>query len=406
MVTDLSKDSRFNQLPFVAGPPFFKFYAGTPLTTTNGINIGSLFIIDNVVRPPLNVDQQAFIGSVAQIIMTHMEVFREAEERMKVMRMSRGLNAFVEGKSSLHAEDYPPRGSISHYESVINGQVETGDFLTPFVTQCRRATLGSEKTEHNCLDTCAFPAAPGNSANLSASASASPHRPHRPEPSESPIRNQGTSQSESDAEDSYEKEDIGHQKTIKRAANLLRQSLDLHDGGGVVFFDTAMNFDRGMLDTTTMSDGPVNEYLEAENKPASFSSRRHLRRHSSISFPGIFKRNGFGGDSEALTSQKPAGIIGFSTHNAAMGLKCGVEEPDSFTPLGEDSLQYFLNRYPRGKLWSFDEDGSLSSSEEELKPNEKTPLGKRESRNQRSQLIASMLQKHFPGGEYVKWLGG
>ena len=28
-VTDLSKDERFNQLTFVSGPPYFKFYAGT-----------------------------------------------------------------------------------------------------------------------------------------------------------------------------------------------------------------------------------------------------------------------------------------------------------------------------------------------------------------------------------------
>ena len=31
-VTDLSKDERFNQLPFVAGPPYFKYYAGTVST--------------------------------------------------------------------------------------------------------------------------------------------------------------------------------------------------------------------------------------------------------------------------------------------------------------------------------------------------------------------------------------
>ena len=31
-VTDLSKDEAFNQLPFVTGPPYFKYYAGTVST--------------------------------------------------------------------------------------------------------------------------------------------------------------------------------------------------------------------------------------------------------------------------------------------------------------------------------------------------------------------------------------
>lgn len=101
-VTDLSSDKRFNQLPFVTGAPYFKFYAGTPLTTKKGINIGSFFILDDEVRPNLTQDQEEFLNTLAQIAMKHMETTSEAEERKKIMRMSMGLNAFVEGNSHLH----------------------------------------------------------------------------------------------------------------------------------------------------------------------------------------------------------------------------------------------------------------------------------------------------------------
>ena len=101
-VTDLSADKRFNELPFVTGPPHFKFYAGTPLTTKRGVNIGSLFILDDTVRPCLKPEQEEFLGTIAQIVMKHMEITSEAEERKKVMRMSMGLNAFVEGQSHFH----------------------------------------------------------------------------------------------------------------------------------------------------------------------------------------------------------------------------------------------------------------------------------------------------------------
>ncbi|KAL8715606.1 MAG: hypothetical protein Q9220_000943 [cf. Caloplaca sp. 1 TL-2023] len=104
-VEDLSKDERFNQLPFVTGPPNFRFYAGTPLTTSNGINIGSLFILDDRVRPRLTASQERFLGTIAATIMGHMEVNRDAKERRKVLRMAKGLNAFVEGKASFSTSD-------------------------------------------------------------------------------------------------------------------------------------------------------------------------------------------------------------------------------------------------------------------------------------------------------------
>ena len=75
------------------------------MTTKRGINIGSVFIIDDLVRPPLSVDQEAFLGTISQTIMKHMETTSEAEERKKVMRLSHGMNAFVEGKTKLVLDD-------------------------------------------------------------------------------------------------------------------------------------------------------------------------------------------------------------------------------------------------------------------------------------------------------------
>ncbi|KAL9632319.1 MAG: hypothetical protein Q9204_003843, partial [Flavoplaca sp. TL-2023a] len=103
-VTDLSSDERFSQLPFVTGDPHFRFYAGTPLTTKNGVNIGSLFVLDTKVRPKLSPTQERFLGTIAATVMGHLEVNREAEERSKVLHMAKGLNAFVEGKSSFSPE--------------------------------------------------------------------------------------------------------------------------------------------------------------------------------------------------------------------------------------------------------------------------------------------------------------
>jgi hypothetical protein len=51
-VYDLAKDERFASLPVVDGTVAgYRFYAGTPITTDRGINIGSFFMFDDKPRP-------------------------------------------------------------------------------------------------------------------------------------------------------------------------------------------------------------------------------------------------------------------------------------------------------------------------------------------------------------------
>ena len=74
--------------------------------------MGSLFIIDDTVREPLNLDQEKFLGTIAKTIMDHMTKSSEAEERKKVMRLSLGMNAFVERKARLKDEAVQSEASV------------------------------------------------------------------------------------------------------------------------------------------------------------------------------------------------------------------------------------------------------------------------------------------------------
>ncbi|KAL9579155.1 MAG: hypothetical protein Q9212_005272 [Teloschistes hypoglaucus] len=127
-VPDLTQDERFSQLSIVTGAPHFRFYAGTPLTTSNGVNIGSFFIFDDKFRSGLTPNEETYFGSVAATIMANLELAREAEERDKVLRMSRGLNAFVEGKDSVMtatrgAED-DPSSPVAHEIDTTHTSIE------------------------------------------------------------------------------------------------------------------------------------------------------------------------------------------------------------------------------------------------------------------------------------------
>lgn len=101
MVTDLPQDPRFADLPYVKGPPYFRYYAGTPLISKSGFRIGSLFVIDDRPHDRLTNDGLDFLGVMATNVMRYLELETESREQRRHMRMSKGLAALVEGKSRI-----------------------------------------------------------------------------------------------------------------------------------------------------------------------------------------------------------------------------------------------------------------------------------------------------------------
>jgi GAF domain-containing protein len=83
-VEDLSKDERFCRLPYVAGAPNFRYYAGTPLVTSAGIPIGSVFVIDDRPHRHPTKDEVDFLGVMARNVMEYLELRRENKTRERI----------------------------------------------------------------------------------------------------------------------------------------------------------------------------------------------------------------------------------------------------------------------------------------------------------------------------------
>ena len=275
------------------------------MTTKRGVNIGSLCIFDNIVRPPLSNDHAQFLATIAQTVMKHMEITKEANERNKVMRLSLGMNAFVEGKSRLVLDD------LAHKTGMASKDPSSDSGLRKKRTDSGNKSLIINNGSHSDPD---------------------------------------SSQEDSDFGNPSHTADTSHRMTFTRAANILCESLDVRGRGGVVYFD---------------------------------ATSRHRTEDS---------------DSHEPKSQKPAEVVSYSTSESDLGSGNQLLEAKSFKAVDENLLHSLLARYPRGKLWSFDQDGSLSSSEEEpFSPTERTkPEGSGQSR-QRRHLEAMLLQTHFPG---------
>jgi hypothetical protein len=451
----LTKDERFNQLPFVTGPPFLKFYAGVPLITKRGIPIGSLFIVDSHVRTDLSELDIHFMGTMAITIMRHLEMAREVVEHQRGMKMSRGLASFVEGRSELVETEVNQEPEAGTEGNKVAGNFETETGITRSKSKSsslhgamqgsihrsttpNRASIGSiDRKEREYSSALAK-----TEEAILASHSRSGSQTSRPGLNESQPNSFADTAQSSPNQDTLEAspgEDLSEASSMRilfaRAANLIREAFEVD--GGVVFYDAQRGFGDTHLpqkpgssantsheESHTSGDdlqssGEQPEYFDHdEENNSQQASSGSVRRDSLGLGEGLFTRS-------STESKRPVEVLGFSTADGSSihGDEC--PGPQSFIPFDEKSLHTLLRRYPRGKLWTFDSDGAVSSSSEEepIKTGYNDPalndkdVQRRRRRSARAKSDAKYLSRHFPGlrqllfvplwdGSRARWLSG
>ncbi len=75
VVADAAKDTRFSDNPLVRGGPGFRFYAGAPLVTSDGHAIGTICVLDRVVRE-LDADQIESLRALSRQVVSQLELRR------------------------------------------------------------------------------------------------------------------------------------------------------------------------------------------------------------------------------------------------------------------------------------------------------------------------------------------
>ncbi|KAJ5668284.1 uncharacterized protein N7477_006854 [Penicillium maclennaniae] len=276
VVNDLAENERYNKSSFVAGSPHFRFFAGTPLTTENRINLGCLFVLDTKPRDGLGELERDTLGSLSFLIMDYMKVCRQASEGRRAARLSRGLSYFVDGSSSFvnstddsRANSCPPLSETPSSRNRATGTDE--DQRSQSQDQTSQVASHSPSNDR-CNGS-------NSQDNVSQTASTSPPRERFPgsnsQDNASQIASPSPSNDRSLSNDSrslspgaydmkYDNtasgggasgvgsslpewitnssrnrlppdDSHGNSWCFRRAANLLRESLDLSDDGGVLF---------------------------------------------------------------------------------------------------------------------------------------------------------------------------
>ncbi|KAJ5933329.1 CheY-like superfamily [Penicillium verhagenii] len=239
IVEDLTQHPTFSNLPCVAKDPHFRYYAGTPLRTGNGINIGSLYVIDPRPDHRLSESHKETLGNIADAVMEYLETSRQSLEANRLTKLLAGLNNFVQGAAASDT----PRDSTQHNLGRPDSQTspvphtqqtpctEPEEYMFEDESTSRTTVLSVDSNNHDAAD--GVPSGIMSSTTRKRSARSKIGAP-------------------SDHSDNRS------QRTFQSAANTMRESLNLGSSGGVVIVGTGEDTDH---DTSDNSDAERDKKL-------------------------------------------------------------------------------------------------------------------------------------------------
>lgn len=133
VITDTLAETELPGRPYVAGLPFIRFYAGVPLLTHDGHNVGSLYIL-NPQKLDLSSAQLSTLHILAKQIVQLFELQASIillKEKLEDVRLSQlRLNSFFESKLLLHLL-LDTQLNIISFNMIFSKQVEDIFHQTP-----------------------------------------------------------------------------------------------------------------------------------------------------------------------------------------------------------------------------------------------------------------------------------
>ncbi|KAH6686477.1 histidine kinase G7 [Plectosphaerella plurivora] len=318
VVSDLSADTRFCERPFVKSSPHHRFYAGVPIRSPKGFNIGVLCAFDDQPRATLDNTSQDFLIDVSESIMMYLESRRASDKYRRSERMVLGLGNFIQGKDQ-PADWWPAQKPHINRPNLHQGPAPVD------------VTLGGLEPLENTDggDTEEDVSRPG----LNPTAPDEQESPTKGLSSES-IDTTDTNNTTSTAIGPVDPHKIEVDRIFNKAANIIRQSLDVD---GALFLDASVGSWGGLVNPsskTGLDDTDVSTSSSSDDNSSRYSVR------SSEDDPCKFYA--------VSTDDDPV----FLTHN-----------PTDQATLTEKFLKKLIRRYPNGKIFSYNTTGNWYSGE-------------------------------------------
>lgn len=116
VVPDALRDDLFADNPFVVGEPGVRFYAGAPLITHDGYNLGTLCLIDSNPREALSEAQKATLVDLAAMVIDELELRLAAK---KIAQTDAALLTVTQGVSTVIGNAFF-QALVQHFAKVLD----------------------------------------------------------------------------------------------------------------------------------------------------------------------------------------------------------------------------------------------------------------------------------------------
>lgn len=333
VIPDLAIDPRSSQRAFCHQAPENRFYAGVPLRTPKGIDIGVLCVFDPHPRADLDDISVCFLRDLSRVIVEHLDSKRQRQNQRRADRMVRGVGNFVEGKSTISEPKPTSSPDVSRdglpQEDDVDGlqrrverelNLQSPDIASGTPSSCSQTGAGSRDDQSPSLtlplqrpgpSPTPYPTSSGAST-MTARSMSSFARTHPQEPR---IR-----------------------QIFSKAANVVREAIDVKSA---LFLDASIRSFGGLAQSASQDGGSIGGI-----ESSSSSSESELDFQPS--------RVSAGGRVGGRDRTKPScRILGYSSSSAST-----IDgDPPPFVSVSERFLTKLLRRYPKGKIFNFDARG-------------------------------------------------
>ncbi|RDW82703.1 hypothetical protein BP6252_03815 [Coleophoma cylindrospora] len=470
IIHDLEQDETTKDKSYVQAGPKIRFYAGVPIVTRQGHFIGSYCVLDDRPRLDISKEELTFLKDMSETIMEHLENIAVRGDHQRGEKMVKGLGLFVEGHSSithwwLHTRGQrlpvPPTNSQS--PSMLESPCKDEDAVisadTSILVDGLADSTAPESEVKNSIQQQLIPPpnvhavspadgpqdihsqhSPSEDSHFqdelyehdsksSSRISSSPASPPRDKPPEdSPTHDDGPPRH--DASQNVSQQDVPLRTaaafkssvvsgsptkmacaddrnlpdiavTIKtmlsRASNLIRESTEVD---GVIFFDAKHGGFGFRGDRPSAAGSKTNGNEEPNNTTSSSEEGWGNSTHSYSS--------GSASDRSRLPKPGPeprtCDVLAYSSREASSLNDNNM--PANLT-ISEAFVSKLFKRYPHGKIFAFDRDGAMSSSEDEI---QQATAGKgvlvvkpnnQHRKNTQRAAEGETILKIFPGSRFV-----
>jgi hypothetical protein len=150
IVNDLREDPRFCDQPYVAGGIKARFYAGVPITTEKGFNIGAFCILDDNPRDGLKKKDLRFIQEMGSLVMEHLEMLKARAEQRRGTLMVKALNSFMENETGTSQE--PNKSTPSAITNTLEAIAQATDIANMEGTEASEHLVEQLTLQHKLED--------------------------------------------------------------------------------------------------------------------------------------------------------------------------------------------------------------------------------------------------------------